>query len=106
MKKAIGMLVMLMGLTANAQSSQDYNTSVNPKQIESFLLGESLPNGLPISMMGNAKLCNGVSYGIDFNDNVFVITIKENGVSYAYDLVPSKVLYKNNDGKLVTKSKE
>ena len=101
MKKAIGMLVMLMGLTANAQTSQNYTTSVSPNQVESFLSGNSMPNGLPITMMGNAKLCNGVSYGIDFESNVLVITIKETGVSYAYDLVPSQVKYKDNDGNVV-----
>ena len=101
MKISIGMLVMLIGLTANTQTNQDYTTSVTPEQVESFLSGDSMPNGLPITMMGNTKLCNGVSYGIDFESNVFVITIKETGVSYAYDLIPSQVKYKNNDGSVV-----
>jgi hypothetical protein len=107
MIKVIGILAMLIGLTANAQTSQNYNTSVSQNQVESFLSGNSMPNGLPIIMMGNEKLCNGVSYGIDFKSNILVITIKETGVSYAYDLVPSEVNYKDNNGKVVRiKSKE
>ena len=97
MKKAIGMLVMLMGLTANAQTNQPQDSLEFVKAYE-FLTNGQITN----TKVENGKVkCEKIDYSdaclqtsVNLENSTLTVTNTTNGDKFVYSLkVESALLY-------------
>ncbi len=99
MRKAIGMLVMLMGLTAHAQTNQVNQDSLYQEVVSQFFETGDLTSISGGKTQFGGRLTKNVGYGLGLTyENLSVSVVDYNtGVTYVYKMTPYKVQYTSMD---------